>query len=73
MVADHYQKASGRRPSLNFFKADYRDKKAMTAVLEAYESPPGFALDSIDSPILRRSKITGVIHFAAHKAQCGLR
>lgn len=68
MVADHYQKISGRRPSLKFFKADYRDKQAMTAVLEAYESPLGFALDPVESPIPRRSKITGVIHFAAHKA-----
>ena len=68
MVADHYQKTSGRRPSLNFFKADYRDKQTMTAVLEAYESPLGFALDSVESPIPRRSKIAGVIHFAAHKS-----
>jgi UDP-glucose 4-epimerase len=68
MVAEHYQKLSGHRPSLKFFKADYRDKKAMTAVLEAYESPLGFALDPVESPIPRRSKITGVIHFAAHKA-----
>jgi UDP-glucose 4-epimerase len=40
----------------------------MTVILESYISPLGFALDSIEPEIHRRSKITRFIHFAAHKA-----
>lgn len=68
MVADHYEKTPSLRPSLKLHEADYRDEKAMTAILEAYEAPPPFELNPVAPETSRISSISGVIHFAAHKA-----
>lgn len=68
MVADYYQKTPGRRPSLTLYEADYRNTQAITSILETYEIPLGFVLDPVAAGHQRRSSITGVIHFAAHKA-----
>jgi UDP-glucose 4-epimerase len=68
MVSDFYEKTPERRPSLKLHQADYRDSKAMTAILEEYEIPPPFVLSPVESDLRKRSHITGVIHFAAFKA-----
>lgn len=52
-------------PALDFYKLDYRDSTQLRTILTVYEdfSP---AYSSSISPL--RSRITGVIHFAAFKA-----
>ncbi|KAE8453839.1 hypothetical protein EG329_009351 [Mollisiaceae sp. DMI_Dod_QoI] len=68
MVSDYYEKTPERRPSLKLYEADYRDRQAMTAILEEYEIPAPFVLSPAESDLRKGSNITGVIHFAAHKA-----
>ncbi|KAK0103059.1 hypothetical protein ONS95_000764 [Cadophora gregata] len=68
MVTDHYQNTPKLQPVLKLYRADYRDQQAMTRILEAYEIPAPFQLSPIDPETPRASSISGVIHFAAHKA-----
>jgi UDP-glucose 4-epimerase len=67
MVIDHYAQTPKSRPTLRLWECDYRDQKSMTNLLQQYQAPIEFQLDtSLEaSP---RSKISGVIHFAAFKA-----
>jgi UDP-glucose 4-epimerase len=60
----HYP-SEANRPLLDFYEADYLDQHAMRAILSKYRGLPDF-----QSPSARpaTSTITGVIHFAAHKA-----
>jgi UDP-glucose 4-epimerase len=67
MIADHYDtvKIGCRRPSLKLFECDFRDCDRMSSILEGYEilnEPPHGPNGQ------RRSRISGVIHFAAFKA-----
>ncbi|KAH7383584.1 hypothetical protein BKA64DRAFT_629311 [Cadophora sp. MPI-SDFR-AT-0126] len=68
MVTNHYQKTPKLRPTLKLYCADYRDEHAMRKILEAYDIPKPFQLSPVDPETSRTSSITGVIHFAAHKA-----
>lgn len=70
MVAQHYhtQSMPHHRPSLRFHEADFTDEKVITSILKSYERLPAFASDTTISATHRKSRITGVIHFAAYKS-----
>jgi UDP-glucose 4-epimerase len=72
MVAQHYfaHGKSARCSSLRFHEADFTDQKAMAVILKTYEAPLGLDLKQAPSSSCRygKSRITGVIHFAAYKA-----
>lgn len=67
-MTNHYHATPELRPSLKLYRADYRDEQAMTRILEAYDIPSPFQLSRVDPKTSRISSISGVIHFAAHKA-----
>lgn len=70
MVNQHY-KEQGKHvypPSLKFHDADFRDVKKMTSILEQYDYPLNFDSSSDTLCNDQRSRISGVIHFAAYKA-----
>ncbi|CAG8972120.1 hypothetical protein HYALB_00008125 [Hymenoscyphus albidus] len=58
LVDSHY-KLSEAQPILDFYQVDYRDQEQMTSILSKYRNAPDSAT---------KSKITGVIHFAAYKS-----
>lgn len=61
LLASKYHEEKGTPvPSLQLHGHDYRDTNALRTLLEQYRLPPSWG-----SP---KSKIAGVIHFAAHKA-----
>lgn len=61
LLASKYHEEKGTSvPSLQLHGHDYRDINALRALLEQYRLPPQWGLP--------KSKIFGVIHFAAHKA-----
>lgn len=67
LINEHYTKVDHKSlPILDFHKVDYRNNADLRAILDRY------ALDSWMSPLgpgtINRSKISGVIHFAAYKA-----
>jgi len=64
MVAQHYEIRGKEKPSIKFHEADFRDANKMAAILRGYSVPLGYNSSSSSS----RSRITGVIHFAAYKA-----
>ncbi|KAI9733674.1 MAG: hypothetical protein M1834_003276 [Cirrosporium novae-zelandiae] len=60
----YYQGKAGAAPALDFYDIDYQDIPTMESIIEKYDRPSTW--DSEHGP--RRSKITGVIHFAAFKS-----
>lgn len=60
-----YYQSEDIQPFLDFYEADYRDQRAMRAILSKYSLQPEFRSTSA---FHGNSTITGVIHFAAHKA-----
>jgi UDP-glucose 4-epimerase len=67
LVNEHYSNSYRKSiPSLNFHNIDYRDNDKLRAVLDQYVLPPFTAQPNQLSA--NRSKIVGVIHFAAFKA-----
>jgi UDP-glucose 4-epimerase len=64
-LKDNLYKSQASAPKLDFYQADYRDRKIMPAILEKYNrksSSEGASAPSV------KSRIAGVIHFAAYKA-----
>lgn len=61
LMKDHF-KTSMHKPLLEFHEADYRDQATMNLILSKYSVSPK------DGTTFRRSRISGVIHFAAYKA-----
>lgn len=53
-------------PTLEFHQIDYRNTATLRAVLDKYALRPWISVP--DQKVANRSKITGVIHFAAYKA-----
>ncbi|KAM3085762.1 hypothetical protein ACMFMG_002824 [Clarireedia jacksonii] len=69
MVDYHYaQSKHGQRPTLKFHQSDFRDINKMTAILQEYDYPLSFESSSDTLCNDQRSRISGVIHFAAYKA-----
>ncbi|PQE08167.1 UDP-glucose 4-epimerase protein [Rutstroemia sp. NJR-2017a BVV2] len=70
MVDHHYaaQSKNGQRPTLKFHQSDFRDMTKMTAILQEYDYPMNFESSSDTLCDDQRSRISGVIHFAAYKA-----
>jgi UDP-glucose 4-epimerase len=67
LVSQHYAKLNRKAiPTLSFHKIDYRDTVSLRAVLDQYVIGP-WSSDP-DHRTAGRSKIIGVIHFAAFKA-----
>ena len=67
LVDEHYNKLNRKStPTLNFHNIDYRDSASLRAVLDQYVLPPFTAQPN--QLTANRSKIVGVIHFAAFKA-----
>src|SRR5438270_1415220 len=63
LVCQHFLNHPLDSPILQFHQIDYRDTKAVHHVLDQYVlHTPTHSTNS------RRSKITGIIHFAAYKA-----
>lgn len=60
MTLHHYQTQPSRAPLLEFYEVDYRDKDKMEAILRKYAAKA--------QCFQAKSRITGVIHFAAYKA-----
>ena len=60
LAATYHDKRGSPMPSLTLHEHDYRDLDALQTLLKEHELPPHWG-----SP---KSKISGVIHFAAHKA-----
>ncbi|KAF2431941.1 UDP-glucose 4-epimerase [Tothia fuscella] len=56
----HYQ-SQASKPKLDFYMADYRDRKLMREILSKYNRSP------VPGSVTK-SRIAGVIHFAAYKA-----
>jgi UDP-glucose 4-epimerase len=71
LIAEHF-KIPEHRPSIEFHEADYRDQPTMKIILSQYASSSIYSLesDSWEREVenSHQSSITGVIHFAAHKA-----
>jgi UDP-glucose 4-epimerase len=71
LMAEHF-KTSEHRPSIEFHEGDYRDQPTMKIILSQYTRSSKYSLesDNWESEVenLHQSSITGVIHFAAHKA-----
>ncbi|KAH6612974.1 UDP-glucose 4-epimerase [Boeremia exigua] len=61
----HYAILGEICPQAYFYRMDYRDMQGMQGLLEKYSWPKSLFPDSRGNI---RSKITGVIHFAAYKA-----
>jgi|SRR5579862_9084162 len=67
LVEEHYSTRPRKTiPNIDFHNIDYRDGAKLRAVLDHYAFLP-FTTQSNQS-IIHRSKILGVIHFAAYKA-----
>jgi len=64
-LRDNQYRSQASAPKLHFYQADYRDGKVMPAILTKYNRIS--TSDGI-SPPLSKSRIVGVIHFAAYKA-----
>lgn len=61
LLASKFHEGRGSQmPSLHLHPHDYRDIVALRALLEQYKLPSRWGV--------RKSKIAGIIHFAAHKA-----
>lgn len=58
-LMDSHYTSSESQPILDFYQVDYRDQEQMTSILSKYKTAPNSAT---------KSKITGVIHFAAYKS-----
>ncbi|RKF61921.1 UDP-glucose 4-epimerase [Erysiphe neolycopersici] len=65
-LARQYHNARGQKvPQLKFYEADYRDEIKIKKILSDYISPDLRTPDMVPVP---KSKILGVIHFAAYKS-----
>ena len=74
MVREHYL-AHGKCdqcPALEFHEVDFTDNEAMAMILKQYQEPLEYGLGiegaSFSPDMARKSRIAGVIHFAAYKA-----
>lgn len=69
LAAKHYHGSSREMPALHFHKLDYRSH-SMRFLLESYSDLTSVVPESMDqSPsLVRQSRISGVIHFAAFKS-----
>ena len=65
LANEYYAKVGKSVPSLVFHEIDYRDTSILRTVLDRYTIQPW---SQSDYYTVNRSKITGVIHFAAYKA-----
>ncbi|KAH7354668.1 putative UDP-glucose 4-epimerase [Rhexocercosporidium sp. MPI-PUGE-AT-0058] len=63
LATEHFSNQKRPMPSLIFHETDYRSP-VVKSILSQYASPPTFSLDQ-ETP---RSRIVGVIHFAAFKS-----
>jgi UDP-glucose 4-epimerase len=67
-----YFRSTSREPFLQFYEADYRDQPTMNLVLNKYSFSERTNLYkdgiTVEAEQSRRSRISGVIHFAAYKA-----
>ncbi|KAG9234922.1 hypothetical protein BJ875DRAFT_288792 [Amylocarpus encephaloides] len=64
-LTNNHFKGSATKPTLDFYETDYRDQMVMRTLLGKYQNTsPSHA----GPPFVPRSKIAGVIHFAAYKA-----
>jgi UDP-glucose 4-epimerase len=59
------RKYGTRQPCLHFYEADYRNQLAMRSIFEAYKIGPNLNTGISSS---QKSRISGVIHFAALKS-----
>ena len=68
LVNQYYCKQSAETyvPTLYFHQIDYGNIAALRSVLDQYQSPVRESWDNSDGP--NKSKIIGVIHFAAYKS-----
>ena len=67
LVEQHYKhSAETYIPTLEFYQVDYGDVTALRAVLDHYQTPIRKPWFESDGP--SKSKIIGVIHFAAYKS-----
>ena len=67
LAAKHCAETGRVVPALHFHKVDYRSK-SMRFLLESYSDLAPVALSDGRSRLTRRSRIAGVIHFAAFKS-----
>lgn len=67
-----YFKSTSQEPSLQFYEADYRDQPTMNLILSNYANSERAQADKDGIPVAVertcRTRISGVIHFAAYKA-----
>ena len=60
LASRHHEERGTQMPQLHFHDHDFRDIDALRTLLEQYQLPPRWGAP--------KSKISGVIHFAAYKA-----
>lgn len=64
-LRDLHYKTRPSWPTLDFYQGDYRDRALLHTIFTKYKDPISSAVELASSP---RSRITGVIHFAAYKS-----
>ncbi|CZR58563.1 related to UDP-glucose 4-epimerase [Phialocephala subalpina] len=64
-LRDVHYKTRPSWPTLDFYQGDYRDRTLLHTIFTKYKDPISSTVESISSP---KSKISGVIHFAAYKS-----
>lgn len=67
LVEAHYEKRCEPKPEMRLYEADYRDKMAITKILEEYVCSP-LASRFSGGETRAASSIRGVIHFGAYKS-----
>lgn len=67
LAKSHYETRCEPMPEMSLYEADYRDKTAITKILEEYVCPPVPSRFNIGDTGIA-SKIRGVIHFGAFKS-----